>query len=203
MRLTRLIAFAAVMLLHALVVVVLVLSTQAVRYIAGEPMRVQFVSDASRTEEFPRPRPPSPVLVQPVLQVTEAPSVAWQVEVPPESTGIQPAVVGSAAPATLAAESVESATQPELAAFCPERPPPSYPGQSRRLREQGEVTLQVVLDETGRVAQADIIRGSGFARLDEAARSTVMSWRCNPAMRDGRTVRTVAMQIFEFILKRR
>jgi protein TonB len=91
----------------------------------------------------------------------------------------------------------------ELSVFCPARTAPAYPPQSRRLREQGEVRLRVELDETGRVSAVGIIRTSGYTRLDEAARAAVLTWRCQPATRDGQPVRAVAIQSLAFVLQSR
>jgi protein TonB len=91
----------------------------------------------------------------------------------------------------------------ELAISCPERTPPSYPSLSRRLGEEGKAVLRVELDESGQVDHATIKTSSGYARLDEAALSAVGHWRCNPAKRDGVTVRAVAIQPFNFVLEGR
>lgn len=89
----------------------------------------------------------------------------------------------------------------DLSVSCPERPPPAYPKLSVRLGEQGKTILLVELDEFGRVTNVTIKKKSGFARLDEAAITAVKTWRCNPAKRNGVTVRAVALQPFNFILK--
>jgi len=89
----------------------------------------------------------------------------------------------------------------DLSVSCPERPPPAYPKLSVRLGEQGKTILLVELDELGRVTNVAIKKKSGFARLDEAAITAVKTWRCNPAKRNGVTVRAVALQPFNFILK--
>lgn len=102
-----------------------------------------------------------------------------------------PAVAKPAEPATLTSE---------LALSCPERNAPRYPASSRRMGEQGRVMVRVELNEAGRVAEALVAASSGVPRLDEAALVAVKQWRCNPAQRDGRAVRAVAMQSFNFSL---
>jgi len=89
----------------------------------------------------------------------------------------------------------------ELSVACPERTPPRYPPLSRRISEEGIAVLRVELDEQGQVTAARVSGSSGFARLDEAALAAVRTWRCNPAMRDGRPVRAVALQPFKFVLQ--
>lgn len=89
----------------------------------------------------------------------------------------------------------------ELSLSCTERTPPAYPATSRRLGEEGLVVLRVELDESGSVSAARVAGSSGHARLDEAALAAVRTWRCRPALRDGREVRAVALQPFKFVLE--
>lgn len=64
-----------------------------------------------------------------------------------------------------------------------QNPAPDYPVLSRRRREEGTVYLQVWVSESGNPDKIQIARSSGFTRLDEAARQTVMQWRFVPARR--------------------
>lgn len=89
----------------------------------------------------------------------------------------------------------------ELGIVCPDRSPPDYPWVSRRMNEQGKVLLRVELGEDGRVLDSAIEASSGHRRLDDAALSAVRAWHCNPSMRNGVAVRTVAMQPFNFMLE--
>ena len=89
----------------------------------------------------------------------------------------------------------------ELSLTCSERTPPAYPATSRRLGEEGQTVLRVELDEQGSVSAARVVSGSGHARLDEAALAAVRTWRCRPALRDGRPVRAIAQQPFKFVLE--
>jgi protein TonB len=67
-------------------------------------------------------------------------------------------------------------------------PKPPYPAHSKRLREEGTVYLRVHVLSNGKTDQVDIRRGSGFARLDESARMTVLRWRFVPKQRGNETV---------------
>lgn len=129
-------------------------------------------------EPVAAPAPPVPV---PAPSATEAPPA------PPP-----PAPTPAAGPLTLPSE---------LALGCPERTAPAYPRLSRRLGESGKVVLRVELDETGRVAGAQVASSSGSPRLDAAALAAVRTWRCRPAQRDGRGVRAIATQPFNFTLE--
>jgi len=125
----------------------------------------------------------------------------------PEPFGDEQKPAPSTVPVAAAAEMIAAAASTqladELAVYCPRRTPPAYPPQSRRLREQGEVTLRVELDEDGQVRAATVVRSSGSVRLDESAHDAVMTWRCTGARRDGRPVRAVAIQTLAFVLKLR
>ena len=89
----------------------------------------------------------------------------------------------------------------ELSVICPVTNAPSYPRQSRRLGEAGELTLKLELDESGRVKEAQVINSSGYRRLDEAALAAVKTWRCNPPLHNGQPVRAIALQPFSFVLQ--
>jgi len=171
---------------------------------------------ASPTPEAPKPLRPStpveqaalrPVEPTPHLLVTEAP-----VESPTDATEPLPPVEPVAdsprsGPSGFPASSGPSmpagpvSLASELALVCPERRSPAYPSLSRRLGETGKVVLRVELDETGRVSAARVVTSSGFDRLDAAALAAVRTWRCRPAQRDGKTVRSVALQPFDFTLE--
>jgi protein TonB len=61
--------------------------------------------------------------------------------------------------------------------------------------------LQVELGATGSVDHVIVKESSGFPRLDAAALATVKRWHCNPATREGKAVRAVAIQPFKFVLE--
>ena len=65
---------------------------------------------------------------------------------------------------------------------------PMYPPASLRAREQGTVLLRVLVDPSGVPQRVEIARSSGYARLDTAARDSVLRARFRPVMRDGAAV---------------
>lgn len=69
-----------------------------------------------------------------------------------------------------------------------EMPAPSYPPESMRRGESGEVLLEINVDPAGRPHSMDIVRSSGSRYLDRAALVAARSWRFRPAMRDGQPV---------------
>ncbi len=90
----------------------------------------------------------------------------------------------------------------ELAVICSNRPSPAYPERSKRFRETGTVVIRVLLNLNGRVESSQLEQSSGFARLDNAALSAVNDWQCTAPLRDGLPVRVVALQPFNFGLKK-
>jgi protein TonB len=137
---------------------------------------------------FDEPRLPD------VLDVTTSSDVHAQINTSPATTAAVTTMISASAPVSLT---------DELAVFCPQRAPPVYPRESRHLREEGEVTLRVELDESGHVSAAIVLKSSGSLRLDTAARTAVLTWRCNAVMHDGQPVRAVAIQSLDFNLRPR
>ncbi|MDO8934008.1 MAG: TonB family protein [Rhodocyclaceae bacterium] len=163
---------------------------------------VNFIAPpAPRVEDPPKPPPPKPRPVekpQPRQLVAATPVVApTEYAAPPPPPA--PAIEAPPAPAPKPVGPVTLGS--ELSVACPERTPPNYPSISRRLSEEGTVTLRVELDEQGHVAAARVATGSGHPRLDDAALAAVRTWRCTPASRNGQPVRAVALQPFKFILQ--
>lgn len=149
--------------------------------------------------ERPKVAPPKPVLSsrapsrnlmevpEPVRQtVVEAPDVP----VPPTPT---PAAVASvAAPAASAVTAPLQQPEPQppkqvsISSLRYAVPPPSnYPRVSANLGESGVVQLKVQVDVRGRAADVQVIKSSGYSRLDQAALSAMKAARFIPYMEDG------------------
>jgi protein TonB len=56
-------------------------------------------------------------------------------------------------------------------------PEPDYPDAARRRGEQGDVRCRMQIDASGCVIAVEVIATSGSARLDEAARISLLGWR--------------------------
>lgn len=61
-----------------------------------------------------------------------------------------------------------------------------YPPLSRRLSEQGTVTLHFSVQADGSVTSVTVAKSSGFSRLDEAAIQCANGWRYFPATNNGK-----------------
>lgn len=78
--------------------------------------------------------------------------------------------------------------------------PPRYPLEAVLLREQGMVSLTIHVEPSGRVADIDIVRSSGFRVLDQAARTALLRWRFKPALRDGQPIASELPYNIQFLL---
>jgi protein TonB len=65
---------------------------------------------------------------------------------------------------------------------------PPYPDQARAQKLEGVVLLLVSVDTSGRVTDASIHQGSGYAILDRAALEAVRTWRFTPARQGDRVI---------------
>lgn len=70
---------------------------------------------------------------------------------------------------------------------------PSYPPDARAARVQGIVIVEVIVDETGMVREAHVLKGLPYG-LEQAALDAVRQWRFEPATKDGQPV-AVAMNL--------
>ncbi len=74
-----------------------------------------------------------------------------------------------------------------------------YPAEARRLGVQGKVVLEVVVDESGRVARARVLR-SLHPLLDEAALRAARGLRFRPARVHGHPVKVKIPYTYVFVL---
>jgi protein TonB len=120
----------------------------------------------------PPPPPTAPVVTTPspaAIQLPAAPAVA--APTPPT------------APPAPSTPAVRTSAVIQAGATCAK---PDYPSASRRLEEEGTVTLKFLIGVDGRVMQAEVEKTSGFQRLDEAARNALSKCQFKPGTVDGK-----------------
>ena len=78
---------------------------------------------------------------------------------------------------------------------------PVYPLRARQRREEGDVTLQFSVSETGLPGQVRVVVSSGSADLDGAAERAVRSARFEPAKRGLAPVASTVRQTLSFRLR--
>ena len=149
------------------------------------PVEAVLLEDAK--PELPPPPPPPPA-----KNLPPPPAYVPPVDVP----------VSNAAPAANAIAAVSATPQPvapppaPVVAKEPVRTAavvnsgncekPEYPSASRRLEEEGTVSLRFLVGTDGKVIQAEVEKSSGFKRLDEAARAGLSRCAFKPATVDGK-----------------
>jgi len=69
-------------------------------------------------------------------------------------------------------------------------PPPPYPEEARRAKQEGKVFLRVSIGPSGDVLGVTVRVSSGFSVLDEAALKTVSGWKFKPARIGGVSIST-------------
>jgi protein TonB len=67
---------------------------------------------------------------------------------------------------------------------------PAYPDQGAQATAKGEVTLELLIDENGRVHAADVVRAVPEGYFEAAAMSAFQAARFAPGQKDGRPVRS-------------
>jgi len=124
--------------------------------------------------------PPPKTPLPPVLPNTTAAPVITTPSAPAPSVASPPTPSTSTAPP---APSIRTGAVIQPGASCAK---PDYPSASRRLEEEGTVSLKFLIGADGRVLQAEIEKSSGFPRLDEAARNALSKCQFRPGTLDGK-----------------
>jgi protein TonB len=134
--------------------------------------------------------PPPPAYVPPVEVAVAAPApvnaiAAVTAVAPTQAAPIAPAAVAPAAPAPAPAPPAPPVRVAAVVntANCEK---PDYPSASRRLEEEGTVSLRFLVGADGKVLQSEVEKSSGFKRLDEAARAGLSKCAFKPASVDGK-----------------
>lgn len=79
-------------------------------------------------------------------------------------------------------------------------PAPVYPDAAKASKTQGEVVIDTVIDEQGKVTQAKISKSSGNQDLDKAGMDTANGWTFHPATLKGKPVAVSYTLTFKFTL---
>jgi len=133
----------------------------------------------------PSPRKSRP---QPRAHISDKQAPPAQIntpDAPPAAT--PPASNAAAAPAFAPPQPAKTGVSISASYAASNRKPP-YPRLSRQNEEQGVVELRIFVQADGTAGTVEVILSSGHPLLDESARSTVQTWRFNPATVDGKPV---------------
>ena len=131
----------------------------------------------------------APALVAPPVQQV-LPDALVQAAPMPQPTPAQPPVASSEAPAITTPVAPVALSTPvrvpatlQASGKCAK---PEYPALSRRKEEEGSVQLKFYIGVQGQVLDSQIEKSSGYARLDEAARTALAQCQFKPGAIDGK-----------------
>ncbi|MEQ9886932.1 energy transducer TonB [Pectobacterium zantedeschiae] len=79
-------------------------------------------------------------------------------------------------------------------------PQPDYPRRAKRLQQEGNVLVRLVISPEGRLLRHDIARSSGYDTLDQAAVEAVAQARCTPYRENGQAITVMTIQPVNFRL---
>ena len=136
--------------------------------------------------------PPSPRknLPKPRAHISNKQAPPAQIETPdapPAATPSESNAAAPVAPAFAPPQPVKTGVSISASYAASNRKPP-YPRLSRQNEEQGVVELRIFVKADGTAGTVEVASSSGYPLLDESARSTVQTWRFNPATVDGKPV---------------
>src|SRR5436305_251897 len=79
------------------------------------------------------------------------------------------------------------------------KPQPAYPPIAKAARAQGTVTVQILVDESGRVVSATAV--SGHPLLQQAAVAAARQARFSPTLLSGQPVKVSGVITYNFVLQ--
>ena len=194
----RLGAGIVVALAHVVLVIGLMTWAPSItRVMEATPLQVSLISQVE-----PQPQewqPPMPKMMSLPVSLTP-PQIEVQTEMPVAVNAITIPAPAPPPPAA-AAQPTQAKLVSDVAYVQP--PSPRYPPESRRSREQGLVSLRVLIDEAGHARDVRVERSSGFPRLDEAARLAVSRALFRPYVEAGIAQPAIVIIPIEFSLNNR
>ncbi len=128
--------------------------------------------------------PPQPVAIADPIPSPVAPMGVSTLQPPAPAIATPLSVSAPTAPAP-APSAMPKVELPSSNADYLQNPKPVYPLISKRLNQQGQVVHSVLIGIDGLPVSAQLVKSSGFDRLDQAAYKAVMGWRYVPGKRNG------------------
>jgi len=128
--------------------------------------------------------------VSPQLPTPPPDPEAIPVHDPKAAPDPMPMASQASTPASIGPASTEGQGQAVAIPGYLSNPPPPYPLEARRQKQEGRVLLEVFVTRDGKVENLRLKQSSGFPLLDDAALRAVRSWRFKPAKIAGMTIAT-------------
>lgn len=176
-------------------------SSVAVELVEGAAPAAETKIESPSPEAFPRSHPDE--MAPAIVRKPELPPAPAARPAPKRPPRLRPAAATSrglrgAGPdtATFQRTAGSSSARPDYL----RNPPPAYPEESRRRREEGTVLVKVFVSPLGTPQAVSLYRSSGFPALDQAALEAVRRWRFRPATAGGAPVASYAVVPISFHL---
>ena len=195
-----------------------------------EVVAISMAEGKKKGKDDKKPEPPKPMVEPPKPAAAPPPERQPQINAPPPAPGMENlldlGMMGNGgsgngmalgakspnAPAPTAmttttkkletlAPVVDKCTEPTVKPRRKGGPQPSYTQQARQAEIEGQVRVQVTIDESGRVIAAQLGTGLGYG-LDEAALAAAKRWTFDPATKCGNPVTGATTLLFGFHLDR-
>lgn len=205
----HLVGFSMVVLLHVVVGYGLMtgLARKVVEVVKG-PIETKIIEEVQKEPEADKPPPLPPKLAPPPPPYIPPPeiNIAQLPAAPVANTITAVTTVKPVAPPPPPAPVVVAAPKPAVrtpavlnAAVSCEKP--EYPAASKRLEEEGTVTLRFLIDVDGRVIESKVENTSGYDRLDQAARNALSKCKFKPGTVDGKAEQSWASMKYTWRLE--
>jgi protein TonB len=160
-----------ILALHAVVIYAIAMSLGVVKVPEFAKEMEAVIVDAPQTEEV------KPIEVKPELA-----ELTPDVPMPETIPGIPPEVPVEAPPVANSVTTSPQEAAPEVQNLAvSKRVEPVYPPASRRAGEQGTAMFRVLVDVRGRPSEVQVLKSSGYPKLDQAALDAIRKWTFTPA----------------------
>jgi periplasmic protein TonB len=200
--LKHLIGLSLVVLLHIVMIYALVngLARKIVEVIK-KPIETKIVEEKKPPPPPDTPPPPPPKMTVPPPPFIPPPEI--NINVPAPTNTISQVTTKAPPPTPIITpkpKPVIAATKASLARETCASNDPKYPPASIRNEETGTLVLHLSIDAGGNPLNVQVSRSSGHPRLDEAAKSWIMTCHFHAPTVDGKPVAAVADQTYTFTL---
>jgi protein TonB len=184
---------------------------QAAKAIMPKEIFVSLITEEPAPQPKPQPAEPKPVpLVKktvtrptPTPVIPRAPSPQAITEAtPPQESKEPPAAAVPPSPPAPAAPAAPAAPKIVTGIEYIEKPNPVMPPASLRMGEEGVVQFKVLVNVKGKADKVEVIKSSGFQRLDDAAVNAVKRALFKPYIEDGKAIAVSTTGSIAFTISR-
>lgn len=164
---------------------------------------MQAITVSIATTQVSKPEPvPTPKLERvPEIVMPDLPQIDTAASPSPSAIRAAPPPVSQATSESRKNNDEAQDTPPRFDTAYLNNPGPVYPNMSRRLRESGTTELRVRVSAGGEPLEIQLLKSSGYSRLDDAALAAVKKWKFQPAMRNGKAMEGWVVVPLQFGIK--